>query len=95
MAGSNYKDPFNDTKGRRISKTRSGFVANPGPENVFGNPEEIAVRVGRTYKSLPDNNQTNFKQLGPDGPGAANPNQGSARAYKGDQKFGNPRRYGV
>ena len=61
-------------------------------ENVFGTPEEIKERVGGSFNTLPDNNPSNFRQLGP------NPSGGSMDDKKptnrsGNQKFGNPRRY--
>lgn len=82
----------NDTGSRIKSATRASFVRRAPDTSVFGTPEEIANRVGGTFKTLPDNVPSNFRQIGPDA-GGANPNNASPRRYSGNQKFGEPRRY--
>ena len=82
----------NDTGSRIKSTTRSSFVRRPPEKAVFGTPEEIGNRVGGTFKTLPDNTPSNFRQLGPDG-GGANPGAATPARRSGNQKFGDGRRY--
>ena len=82
----------NDTDGRIIHRTGQGFARDVPAKHKHGTPEEIGARVGGTFTTLPDNKPSNFRQLGPSSQGG-NVNDLKARGYKGDQKFGNPRRY--
>jgi hypothetical protein len=82
----------NDTSKRIKHATGQGFARTIPEKHVFGTPEEIGHRVGGTIQSLPDNNPTNFRQLGPSSAGG-NYNEKKPREFKGNQKFGNPRRY--
>lgn len=82
----------NDTASRVKHATGQGFDRTIPAKHVFGTPEEIAHRVGGTIPSLPDRHPSNFRQLGPASAGG-NANDRKPREYKGNQKFGNPRRY--
>ena len=84
----------NDTRSRMTHATAKSFVRHIPAKHVFGDVEEIAHRVGGTIPSLPDHTPTTFRQLGPDSAGGNYHDKGmSPKKYKGDQKFGNPRRY--
>lgn len=83
-------DKSNDT-GSRIKHVGHGAHSVPA-KNVFGTPEEIGARVGGTFKSLPDNKPSNFRQLGPGGSGGTTQNAGVVKRA-GNQKFGDPRSY--
>lgn len=85
-------DKANDTASRIKHATRSSFVRSVPDKHKFGTSDEIAARVGGTIQSLPDNNPSNFRQLGPDSAGG-NYNERKPKGYSGNQKFGNPRRY--
>lgn len=82
----------NDTGSRMTHKTGQGFARNVPAKHQHGTPEEIGARVGGTFSTLPDNKPSNFRQLGPGSVGG-NVNDLKPRAYKGNQKFGNPRDY--
>ena len=82
----------NDTKSRIKHATNSSFVAHLPEKHHFGNENEIAHRVGGTFPSLPYNHPTNFRQLGPNST-RANVNDAKPATKRGDQKFGNPRKY--
>jgi hypothetical protein len=82
----------NDTASRMTHATGQGFARTIPKRSVFGTPEEIGNRVGGTFQTLPDNVPSNFRQLGPESSGG-NFNEKKPRNYRGDQKFGNPRRY--
>ena len=82
----------NDTGSRIKHATGQGFARTIPEKHVFGTPDEISHRVGGSFSSLPDNNPSNFKQLGPQSSGG-NANDKKPTNRSGNQKFGNPRRY--
>lgn len=77
-------------KGNDISARSTGKHRIPR-ENIFGTPEEIKERVGGSFKTLPDNRASNFRQIGPKGGGSID--DLSPKTKSGDSKFGNPRHY--
>jgi hypothetical protein len=79
----------NDTRERIKHNTGQGFEHMPPEKHVFGDPAEVATRVGGTFPTLPDRKATVFRQLGPS-PSGGNVNNARPRSYRGDQKFGNP-----
>lgn len=82
----------NDTESRVKHATGQGFAHTIPAKHVFGTQEEIAHRVGGTFPTLPDNRPSNFKQIGPK-PSDGNANDKRPKNYRGDQKFGSPRKY--
>lgn len=82
----------NDTGKRIKHATGEGFAHTIPAKHVFGTEEEIAHRVGGTFPTLPDNNPTVFRQVGPKSPGS-NVNDHKVITRSGNQKFGSPRRY--
>ena len=84
----------NDTAARMTHATGQGFERTIPEKHVFGTPDEIAHRVGGTFKTLPDRVATRFKQLGPESAGGnVNDKRSTPKPYSGNLKFGNPRRY--
>lgn len=71
-----------------MAKKSNGVPAT----SKFGTPEEIANRVGGTFRTKPENLPSNFRQLG-GGAAGANPNSRTPTTKAGREKFGNPRRY--
>lgn len=82
----------NDTERRIKHATGQGFERTLPARVVFGTEEELADRVGGSITTLPDRAATKFNQIGPK-PTAGDYVQRKPKAYSGDQKFGNPRRY--
>lgn len=83
----------NDTNSRVKSATRGSFVRRAPAKYTHGEPEEISARVGGTFKTLPDNAPSNFRQLGPDATTNKNVLDLSPDRKSGNAKFGNSRRY--
>ena len=82
----------NTTTKRMKHATHASFARTIPEKHVFGTEAEIEHRVGGTFSTLPDRFPTEFKQIGPDS-GGGNFNDHKPREFKGNQKFGNPRRY--
>lgn len=85
-------DKGNDIGSRIVHRTGQGFAHTVPAEEHFGTPEEIANRVGGTFKTLPDNVPSNFRQLGPKAVGGAF-DEKRPTGRSGNAKFGNSRRY--
>lgn len=85
-------DKSNDTGSRMTHRTAQGFARDVPQVVKHGTPEEIGNRVGGTFRTLPDNVPSNFKQLGPESQGGVF-QQRKIASKSGNQKFGNAKRY--
>jgi hypothetical protein len=82
----------NDPHDRIKHNTGQNYEHMPPRKHVIGDPDEIATRVGGTFPTLPEREATAFRQIGPSSQ-RGNMNNARPKSYKGNQKFGNPRRY--